>query len=201
MKYLDRTIHNILFAVIICISISLKAEENGLYDSYVFRNFENQDITLEQFQRKDKLVLVHLWATWCPPCREEMPDILALARMLRRNLTIIVTAVDESKEVQEDFLNQVFLEYGNPSENVYFGSVSEETVDEIFDYSALPSSFLFDRNGNLVLDIVGSRPWTGNKKEWEYEWVPNWWPFSWPERKPDIAWEDYIMNFYHSSGE
>ena len=197
MKY---WIYSILFAVI-CVSASLKAEEIEFYDSYVFRNFEDQEITLKQFQRKDKLVLVHLWATWCPPCREEMPDILELARMLRQNLTIIVTAVDESREDQEDFLNQVFLEYGHPSENVYFGSVSGETVDEIFGYSFLPCSFLFDRNGNLVLDIVGKRPWTGNKKEGEYEWVPSWWPFSWPERKPDITWEDYIMSFYHSSGE
>ena len=202
MKY---WIKSLLFAVSM-LSASLKAEESKmggyeqLYDSFVFRNFEDQDMTLEQFHSEDKLVLVHLWATWCPPCRREMPDVLEFARMLRQELTIIVTAVDESKEVQEDFLNPVFLKYGEPSENVHFGSVSGEMADKIFDYSGLPSSFLFDRNRILVLDVLGSQNWTGIKKSKGF-WRPDWWPFSWPEQLETTTWEDYFMDIYHSSGE
>ena len=196
MKY---WIQCLLFTVI-CISTALKAEESELYDSYVFRNFEDQDVALKQFQRKDKLVMVHLWATWCPPCLKEMPDILKLARMLRQELTIIVTAVDESREIQEDFLNQVFLRYGEPSENVYFGSVSYKTAKKIFDHSGLPSSYLFDRNGIKVLDVLGKEDWTGIKTVKGF-WKPDWWPFSWPEDLEITTWEDYFMDVYHSSGE
>ncbi len=105
-----------------------------------------------------RLTLVHLWATWCAPCREEFPELIQAYRDLKDlGLSLVLVSADESSDIEavEKFLK----EHDAP-----VGSLVAEELDERFielfstNWSgALPASFFYDTEGNLVAEWDGSR--------------------------------------------
>ncbi len=107
---------------------------------------------LELSKLRGKLVLVNFWATWCPPCRDEMPSLEKLAASLEPgSFEIVAVSVDESWAPVEKFLSprtpfQVALDDGARTSRLY-GT------------SKFPESYLVDAEGNLRLKFVGPRQW------------------------------------------
>ncbi len=98
-----------------------------------------------------KVVLVNFWATWCAPCRKEMPDLVKLqADYAGKGLQIVAVTVDT-----ESFHDKV-VAYANDSKlnfPVWFGSTANMAP---FDLGvALPSSVLVDQQGRVVATIEG----------------------------------------------
>jgi len=103
---------------------------------------------------RGKIVFLNLWATWCPPCRGEMPSIQALYSNFRSNSDFVVLAVSEDSDVKPiagyvkdnhlDF--QVLLDPRN-------------LVGEAYDVSGLPESFVIGRDGRIVAHHVGPYDW------------------------------------------
>jgi thiol-disulfide isomerase/thioredoxin len=96
-----------------------------------------------------ELTIVNYWATWCGPCRREMPDLDSVQKKyLSKGLKVIAVS-DESLEIVQDFLiNKKF------SFTTGVISVSNPTLDAI---NTRPVSILLDRNGKVLDMIVGSR--------------------------------------------
>ena len=142
-------------------------------------NFESPQLSSSSEQDKEKLVMVHFWATWCPPCIAELPDLLELAQIMQEELAVVIIAVSSSREKQEYYLDKIFMEHGEPSGNVTFMEESNSTVDRLFRTQGVPVSYLFDREGRFFLKAVGRQHWLGTKGSF----VPNWWPFgeTWKE--------------------
>jgi len=92
--------------------------------------------------QKGKVVLVNLWATWCAPCRSEMPKLDHLYQERRDKGFIIYGLSDEPTDVQQKFLNQVHVSYPLLT---YKGDVPALYRDIV----RYPAMFLIDRNGNL----------------------------------------------------
>ena len=98
---------------------------------------------------KGKWVLVNYWATWCPPCLEEIPDLIALHENKKNNLVVIGVAMDyrDPKQVT-DFAEGLFVDYpivlGNP-----------EIVSQIGPVQGLPTTYLFNPDGKMVAQQVG----------------------------------------------
>ena len=98
---------------------------------------------------KGKWVLINFWATWCPPCLREIPDLSELSRE-RDDIVIIGIAMeyDDAKDVME-FVNKMSIPYpivlGNRASVAQLG-------DEI---SLLPSTYLFDPKGKPVARKIG----------------------------------------------
>ncbi len=107
---------------------------------------------LDLSQLRGKLVLVNFWATWCPPCREEMPSLEKLAASLEPgSFEIVAVSVDEGWGPVEKFLSprtalQVALDEGARTSRLY-GTAK------------FPESYLVDAQGNLRLKFVGPRQW------------------------------------------
>ena len=107
---------------------------------------------LELSKLRGKLVLVNFWATWCPPCRDEMPSLEKLAASLEPgSFEIVAVSVDEGWAPVEKFLSprtplRVALDDGARTSRIY-GS------------SKFPESYLVDEQGNLRLKFVGPRQW------------------------------------------
>ena len=94
-----------------------------------------------------KVVLVNFWATWCPPCRKEMPDIEALYDQFKdRGLVVLAISQEDAAKVkpfiaQRGFTYPVLLDPGG-------------TVNRLFVVEGIPKSFVYDRSGKLVAESI-----------------------------------------------
>lgn len=92
---------------------------------------------------RGKVVLVNFWATWCPPCRAEMPDLNALYTELKPQGFIVLSITDEEPQKVSKLVSQwgyhppVLIDPG-------------DKVHKLFHVEGIPHSFLFNRNGKLV---------------------------------------------------
>lgn len=106
--------------------------------------------------KKGKVILLNLWATWCGPCREEMPELIALQDKYRdKNFEIVgLNADDESAEKVKDFVNDKKLNYTIAWAD---GELMNELL-KISKFSGIPQSYLIDRDGKLRGVFTGGGP-------------------------------------------
>ncbi len=93
--------------------------------------------------------LVHFWATWCPPCRAELPGLLALPD--KRPVDVLAVALDKEWADVDRFLD------GRDSAGVLLADHAE--VGRAFDVHTLPVTFLVGAGGKLRLRFDGARDW------------------------------------------
>jgi thiol-disulfide isomerase/thioredoxin len=108
-------------------------------------------------KRRGKVVLVNFWATWCEPCREEMPHLAALARKYgARGLSLVTISADEPEQERDA---AAFLKSSKVSFPAWLKRVKNDDAFITFidkDWSgALPATFLFDRKGAKAARFVG----------------------------------------------
>lgn len=99
---------------------------------------------------KGKWVLVNYWATWCPPCLEEIPDLIALHEEKKNNLVVIGIAVDyrSAKQVTE-FADGMLVSYP-----IVLGT--PKVISQIAPVQGLPTTYLYNPAGKLVGQQVGA---------------------------------------------
>lgn len=106
---------------------------------------------------KGRVVLYTFWATWCAPCREEMPALVKLDAKLRsRGFRLVTISADEPEQESDArrFLEQngvappAFIKRAKRDED-FINSIDRKWV------GALPASFLYDRQGNRVRSFIG----------------------------------------------
>jgi thiol-disulfide isomerase/thioredoxin len=104
---------------------------------------------------RGRVVLLNFWATWCGPCREEMPALDTLARELGpRGLTVVGVNFKESKPDVEAFSRQYELGFRILLDR-------EGRLAQRYQVYALPVTLLVDRRGMVVGTVVGIRDWVG----------------------------------------
>ena len=118
------------------------------------KNIDGNTYKLEDL--KGKPVLLNLWATWCGPCRKEMPELVALEdKFKEKGFKIIGLNVDdETIEQIKPFAEQMKLNYelAWTDENLY------RELLKISKFNGIPQSFLIDREGHLRGVFVGGSP-------------------------------------------
>lgn len=103
---------------------------------------------------KGKVVLVNLWATWCGPCREEIPDFVELQDQYRdKNFEVVGIDVDENEDAE------MIKKFGEKFNINYALAKSESDFHRQFlkitKVDAIPQTFIIDREGRLVGAFVG----------------------------------------------
>lgn len=96
------------------------------------------------------VVLVNFWATWCPPCRKEMPDIDALYKKFKSQGFVVLAISDEQAATVRSFLAKHKVSYPillDPG----------DVVHKRFDVDGIPKSYIYDRDGNLVAEAMDMR--------------------------------------------
>lgn len=119
---------------------------------------------------RGKLVFVNFWATWCPPCRDEMPSMLRLGQELTERhpgrFKMVAISVDEGMDpVKEYFAAPPFA--GAPR-GVTVAFDADQTVTRAYYCTArgfcpdlkFPETYIVDRDGRLVAYVVGPRDWS-----------------------------------------
>ena len=125
--------------------------------------------TFKLEDKKGKVVLVNLWATWCGPCRAEMPDLIALQDKYReQNFEIIgLDSDDESPEEIKSFAKKMNLNY-------QLGYADGKLMNDflkISKFGGIPQSYLIDREGRLRGVFVGGGTTNVDKIKAEVEKV------------------------------
>jgi peroxiredoxin len=103
---------------------------------------------------RGKVVLLNVWTTWCPPCRQEMPSMEQLYARLRGNdfALLAVSQDEDGKRVVEPFVRELRLTFPVLLD-------PEHQVAERYGVWGYPETFVIDRNGYVVERVIGPRDW------------------------------------------
>ena len=120
-----------------------------------FQTMDGHEASLADFA--GKVVVLNLWATWCAPCREEMPSLDRLqARFADRDLVVLALSVDRAgPERVQQFLDEI----GVKQLHVYRDPKAAAT--RALRVPGLPATLLVDRQGNEVGRVLGIAQWDG----------------------------------------
>jgi peroxiredoxin len=119
---------------------------------------QKADFTLTDLQGKNwrlrdlqgKVVLVNFWATWCPPCRKEMPDLQALYDKYKDQGFIVLSISDEESAKVAAFIAEKKINYPvllDPGRK----------INDLFEVEGIPKSFVYDREGKMVAQSIDMR--------------------------------------------
>lgn len=113
-----------------------------------FRILSENGNTLNLSEVKGKKVFVNLWASWCPPCREELPSIQKLYQSVDTNKVIFVLiSIDNNFESAKHYkrANRMMLPIYYPM----------ESLPKLFNVGGIPATFIFNEKGELIKEIDG----------------------------------------------
>jgi peroxiredoxin len=117
---------------------------------FALTDLSGKTVRLSDF--KGKIVLLDFWATWCGPCRKEIPDFIQLQRQYAdKGFTILGISLDEEgAAVVKPFARQFGINYplviGTTQATAAYGGIQ-----------AVPTAFLIGRDGRILLTFVGAR--------------------------------------------
>ncbi len=120
-------------------------------------NLRGDHVKLSDY--RGKVVFLNIWATWCPPCREEMPSMESLYQRLKgRDFEILAVSIDrDGEKVVRPFAAKYGLTFPvllDPDSKTY----------RLYGLTGVPESFIVDKNGSVIHKIIGPQDWM--KKEW-----------------------------------
>ncbi len=123
---------------------------SGVAPDFALQSRDGETVSLAQL--RGQVVMINFWATWCGPCREEMPHLEALhQRYAALGFTLLGINVEENSEDAEEWLEEMPVSF-----SILFDP--ENYVSELYDVVAMPSTVLVDRQGNLRFSHHGYQP-------------------------------------------
>ncbi|MGH7775298.1 MAG: redoxin domain-containing protein [Candidatus Binatia bacterium] len=118
---------------------------------FTLRDVQGNSVSLRDL--RGRVVFLNFWATWCPPCRIEMPSMERLYRRLRdRGLVMLAVDRGETRKQVATFMKDFQLSFPALLD-------VDGTVSSLYRVSALPTTYLIDRRGKIIGKKVGPRDW------------------------------------------
>ena len=108
---------------------------------------------------RGKVVFLNIWATWCPPCREEMPSMESLYRKLKgRDFEMLAVSIDgEGGKAVRPFAAKYGLTFPVLLD-------PDNKTSKLYGLTGVPETFIIDKNGMVIKKVIGAQNWM--KKEW-----------------------------------
>ena len=134
------------------------------YDNVIFLDKKDQKININEY--KGKLLLLNFWATWCAPCKKEMPslDLLQTHKSLNNLKIFPINVGRDNFENASNFFKELDIQ----NLKLYFDS--SQTLANKFYLRGLPTSILFNKDGLEFARIIGSIDFEDKKF---IEWLSN----------------------------
>ena len=125
---------------------ALENKSTPMLPVFSIQDVSGKALNLQSF--KGKKVFVNLWASWCPPCRREMPSIEKLALSIDTSKVIFVMlSLDDNFDKARAFIKKQKLQLP-----IYYPA---ENLPALFNVQSIPSTFIFDEKGELLQRIDG----------------------------------------------
>ena len=124
--------------------------DQKVYDNVIFLDKNDKKINIKEFN--GNLLLLNFWATWCEPCKEEMPslDRLQINENLSNLKIFAINISQESKKKIDSFFKDLNIKNFDP----YFDAPT--TLAKTFSLRGVPTSILIDKSGKEFARIIGS---------------------------------------------
>jgi cytochrome c biogenesis protein CcmG/thiol:disulfide interchange protein DsbE len=108
--------------------------------------------TVDLSKLRGRVVVLNLWASWCAPCIEELPSLLALQKQMPE-LVIVAVSMDQDPDVYNRFLLQNHV-------NLVTVRDEEQRVNALYGTAQIPETYIIDRQGVLRRKFVSAQNWT-----------------------------------------
>jgi peroxiredoxin len=103
---------------------------------------------------RGKIVFLNIWATWCAPCKEEMPSMQKLYEVMRgKDFVMLTVSIDEKKETVEAFMKENKL-------TLPVGLDTLQKVSPLYRITGVPESYIIDKNGIVMHHLIGPGDWS-----------------------------------------
>lgn len=103
---------------------------------------------------KGEVIFINFWATWCGPCVAEMPELQKLYSNQRNSVNFLFVTTDHTSKITE------FLDRNRYNFPVY---QLKSGLPEALQHKSIPTTFIIDKNGNIVVRKVGAADWNSKK--------------------------------------
>jgi peroxiredoxin len=148
----------LLFSIIALTCCSRKEAPQLALEGKAAPDFTVRDLVGKETRLSDlngKVLLVNFWATWCPSCREEVPSMAALNRLMDgKPFRMLAISIDQGgKEAVEAFFKQA-----NTSLPAYLDS--NGAIGKMYGITGVPETFVIDRKGVIIKKVIGPLDWS-----------------------------------------
>jgi len=118
---------------------------------FELEDLDGENIKLSSF--RGKMVFLNFWATWCGPCRVEMPSMQRIYdKLKKKGFVILAVNLREDRKLVKDFMDQYGLD---------FPVLLDKTgrVGAIYGARSIPTTYLINRDGSIIGRAIGAREW------------------------------------------
>jgi peroxiredoxin len=150
----------LFFLVLSCAeSVDKRIQDVGLMplkEGTKIVDFELEDLSGNKVKLSSfsgKVVFLNFWATWCPPCREEMPSMQKLHLEFKdKGLEVVAVDIQEDQQTVESFFKEHELTFTGLLD-------TDGQTAQSYGVRSIPTSYIIDREGNVIAGKVGGRDW------------------------------------------
>ena len=136
------------------------SSEFGSAPGFVLESINGEKISLKDY--KGKVVMLNFWATWCPPCRKELPDIIKLWTELNdKGFEVIGIVTERQNKGVLSTIKKMQETYGIKYPLVWYDN---KILSDYGKISSIPRTFILNKNGEIIADFEGARPYSVFKK-------------------------------------
>ena len=115
--------------------------------NFVLTDTKGNQVKLSDY--RGKVVILDFWATWCPPCRRGIPDLVELQKTYKKNLAVIGISLDtDSRKDVVPFIKEYGINY-----KVVYGD--NDVVQKYGNIQSIPTTFIIDQKGRIVSSYIG----------------------------------------------
>ena len=127
----------------------------SLVADFTLRDLDGQLHKLSDY--RGKVVFLNFWATWCPPCRAEIPSMERLNEVLgNKDFVMLAVNTDENVKDLEAFVKET-------PHNFTVLSDADGKIQKLYGVDKFPETFILDRQGRIVERFIGARDWSSTE--------------------------------------
>ncbi|HYA26986.1 MAG TPA: TlpA disulfide reductase family protein [Thermodesulfovibrionales bacterium] len=132
-----------------------KVAEPGKAPDFNLRDLQGRALALSSL--RGKVVILEFWATWCPPCRESVPELNGIYKKYKgKNFELLGIAIDKGKNAPSEV-----SEFVKKHVVIYPVLVDDKDVNSAYEVSGIPAMFVIDKEGKVVKSLAGYIPGIG----------------------------------------